>query len=263
MRNLAFTVLLLLCTAFAQAQFTPDPQALYQSGINKLIGSPQTQSVNGALNDLEQSAQLGYVPAQIALGTMYDRGDYVTATPGLAASYYRKAAEQGDPLAEWLLGRMYYLGSGVSRDLPQAERWLRPAAEQGNPFAQQLLGLVMKERDYTKAAPFFLAAARQGLPQSQRELAVLLADGRGVAQNRSDAYAWLIVAADGNRRADPLMQRLEGDLGVNGVELAKSRAEEWKQTFTRNINAHGCTGWSGEFDDVPAPPPLETQRFCH
>jgi len=263
MRKLALVALCLFYAILSQAQFTPDPQALYQSGINKLIGSAQTQSVNGALNDLERSAQLGYVPAQIALGTMYERGDYVTATPGLAVSYYRKAAEQGDPLAQWLLGRMYYLGSGVSRDLPQAERSLRPAADQGNPFAQYLLGLVMKERDYTKAAPFFLSAAKQGLPQSQRELAILLADGRGVTQNRSDAYAWLLVAAEGNRHDNTLMQRLEGDLGSNGVEQAKAKAEQWKQTYTRNINARGCTGWSGEFDDVPSPPPLNVQRFCH
>jgi hypothetical protein len=58
------------------------------------------------------------------------------------------------------------------------------------------------------------------------------------------------------------LQELEGQLGSTQLEQAKTRARELEQTVTRSVVAHGCTGWSGEFGNVPAPPPPDVQRFC-
>jgi hypothetical protein len=35
-----------------------------------------------------------------------------------------------------------------------------------------------------------------------------------------------------------------------------------ERSVTRSVTAHGCTGWPGEFDAIPAPPPPDLQRFC-
>jgi len=91
-------------------------------------------------------------------------GQIVAADPNQAADWYRKAAEQGDPLAQWLLGRLYFVGSGLSRDYSAAQKWLTPSAKQGNPFAAYLLGEVMLERDYRKAPHWSMWPVATGAP---------------------------------------------------------------------------------------------------
>jgi TPR repeat protein len=166
--------------------------------------------------------------------------------------------------AEWLLGRLYYTGNGIPQDLNAAQSWLEKAANQGDPFGQQLLGLIGLERnDYAKAAEWFRKAAMQGLPQAQAQLSELLKDGRGVAQDRFEAYVWLLVSFDtGNQALAADLATLEGALGSNRVEEAKSKARDLEQTVGRAVVSRGCSGWAGEFDLVPAPPTPGIQRFC-
>ena len=59
-----------------------------------------------------------------------------------------------------------------------------------------------------------------------------------------------------------LFSALEGSLGSTELERAKSRARELENTVQRSAMSHGCTGWAGEFDAVPSPPPPDRQRFC-
>jgi TPR repeat protein len=72
----------------------------------------------------------------MAIGEMYHRGRGVDWSYLQAASWYRKAAEQGDATAQYNLALMYYHGRGVAHDRQQAETWFRKAAEQGNAEAQ-------------------------------------------------------------------------------------------------------------------------------
>jgi TPR repeat protein len=53
----------------------------------------------------------------------------------LAASWFRKSAEQGNSLAQRSLGLLYGTGSGVPRDLVQAHMWLNLAATGGDEHA--------------------------------------------------------------------------------------------------------------------------------
>jgi TPR repeat protein len=101
------------------------------------------------------------------------------------------------------------------------------------------------------------------LPQAQQQLGLLLKRGQGVNEDKFEAYVWLLVSTDaGNRSAANDLQALEADLGSNRVEQAKTKARQVEQTANRHVAAHGCTGWSGEFDATPAPPPPDLQRFC-
>jgi TPR repeat protein len=254
----------LLAVSPAQKSGSINAAQYYERGMNALLGTGVSRSDQTALQLLKSSAELGHLPAQTVVGYFYDTGTLVASEPGQAADWYRKAANQGDPLGAWLLGRLYYTGSGVGRDLSRAEPLFQNAAGQGDVFGRYFLGLVKLDRqEYAKAAASFRQAAEQGLPQAQFQLGELLKDGKGVGQDKFEAYVWLLVSLNGgNQAASSDVAFLEGDLGSTQVEKAKSRARELETSASRSVAAHGCTGWPGEFDAVPGPPPPDLQRFC-
>jgi hypothetical protein len=71
------------------------------------------------------------------------------------------------------------------------------------------------------------------------------------------------MSDDGGLRASGTdLQALEAELSSAQVEQAKNKARDLERTTTRSAVAHGCTGWPGEFDVIPTPPPPDLQRFC-
>jgi TPR repeat protein len=264
-RILSVLTLTLIATAsFGQTTAGPTPEQLYERGMNGMTGAGQSRNELNATEYLHRSADLGYVPAQVVLGYLYETGTILTREPQQAADWYRKAAEQDDVLGEALLGRIIFSGEATARDLNEAEKWLQKAASHEDPFSEYLLGMIRLERsDYGQAAAWFQKAANQGLPQAQGQLGQLLKRGKGVNMNKFEAYTWLLVSFDaGNAGAASDLQELEADLGSNQVEKAKSAARERERSVARDVVARGCTGWAGEFDALPAPPPPDLQRFC-
>jgi len=258
---LLLTAPLLLAAQATDKDRKANAEALFEKGMNALSGSALTRSELNAATYFRSSSDLGYAPAQVVLGYFEERGIVVTSQS--AARWYRKAAEQGDELGQWLVGRAYYTGNGVVRDLNEAERWLSGPARQGNPFAQYLLGLVYKDRDYQRAPEWFHNAAEQGLPQAQYEYGVALLEGRGVKQDRFQAYIWLLRSSEsGNPSASFRLGELESFLGTSKVEEAKQQALKTPNRVLRSTTANGCTGWPGEFASIPTPPPPELHRFC-
>jgi uncharacterized protein len=67
----------------------------------------------------------------------YRRGDY-----GVAFRLWRPLAEQGDARAQAELGWMYNTSEGVAQNRVQAASWYRKAADQGLADAQTHLGLI-------------------------------------------------------------------------------------------------------------------------
>jgi hypothetical protein len=159
---------------------------------------------------------------------------------------------------------MIYLGEASTRDLNEAGSWLEKASSQNNPFAQYLLGKIAFERGhFDRSAELFRKAAEQGLPSAQLQLALQLRDGQGVPRDVFEAYVWMLVSHEiGQRSIASDLQALEAELSSTQIEQAKSKARELEGNTDRNVMAHGCTGWRGEFDDVATPPPPDLQRFC-
>jgi TPR repeat protein len=77
--------------------------------------------------------------SQQHLGQWYESGFCVTKDLPTAASYYRKAANQGHAYAQYRLGCCYQLGSGVDLDCLEAEKWFQMAAKQGSSEAKVAL----------------------------------------------------------------------------------------------------------------------------
>jgi TPR repeat protein len=265
-RNAFRVVSVLILTGLAAAQINSiDAPRLFETGMNALTGVGPSRNNQTALDTLRRSADLGYPPAQVVLGYIYETGSAaVTPDAGQALDWYKKAAKQDDNVGEWLLGRAYLTGVGTPRDLEQAAAALKRSASHNDPFGQYLLGMVQSEKNqYTPAADSFRKAAMQGLPQAQQQLGMLLKDGRGVAVDKSEAYVWLLLSARaGNSAVSADLGALEGDLGSSKTEEAKSRARDLELSVGRLVVARGCTGWPGEFDPMPTPPPPDIQNFC-
>lgn len=250
----------------AGSSFSPSAQSLYEQGRNALTGTGVNRNDILGVDYMRRSADMGYAPAQVAMGYFYDTGNFLAQEPQQSVAFYRKAADQGDRLAQWSLGRLYLNNTGVPRDLDQAERWLQQAANQGDPFGEYLLGTVKEERtDFAAAAQWYRKAAQQGLPQAQEKLGRMLMEGKnGVPQDKFEAYVWLLVSFDnGNRAVTTSLSVLEGDFNGSQVEQAKSKARSLDESTARTVTAGGCTGWEGEFREMPEPPPLRLQVHCH
>ncbi len=263
-RTILSSILVLLSTmAFAQSS---SPESLYERGMDAITGIGPTRNDMLGIDFFRRSADLGFGPAQIALAYYYETGTVIAGSQSQALDLYRKAAQQGDPLAGWLAGRRYFLGNGVQRDPDAAQKWLKVAADQNNAYGAYYLGRLMADRDYTKAPKLYKIAADQGLPQAQYFYAKALQDGRGIAQDRFTAYVWFSIAADaGYSIAGTGLGELEsgGFLTTDQVSEAKAKARDMEQIVIRAVTARGCSGWDGEFDEFPTPPPPKLQRFCH
>src|SRR5262249_7926317 len=101
----------------------------------------------------------------------FDQGDYATALTLLGP-----LADRGNPNAQSLLGRTYAEGRGVPHDGIVAARWYRRAAEQGQPFAELVLGEIYYARqppDYLEAARWYRRSAEHGVAMAQYSLAAM------------------------------------------------------------------------------------------
>ena len=76
------------------------------------------------LKILRPKALAGDASAQHNLGYMYEKGYGVPHNGAIAASWYQKSANQGNPDGQLALGRLYFEGDGVARNLVEAYKWM-------------------------------------------------------------------------------------------------------------------------------------------
>jgi uncharacterized protein len=97
---------------------------------------------------------------------------------------------------------MYEAGLGVPRNYGEAVKWYRAAAEQGEPVGQSNLAFMYAHgqgvsRDFRESAKWYLKSAESGYAPAQGKLGHLYATGEGVSLDYVVAYAWYKSAADG------------------------------------------------------------------
>lgn len=123
----------------------------------------------------------------------------------ISIEFYKKLAEQNDPLSSCLLGVFYENGKGV-------------------------------EKDYQKAKEYYEIGAKQEFPQSLFYLANLYINGNGVKQDYDKAREYYEIAAKQN---DPFAFNSLGDfyfLG-NGVKQDYNKAKEYYELAAEQNNA--------------------------
>jgi hypothetical protein len=116
--------------------------------------------------------------AQLGIARLYRSGFGIQADDSVAATWVKKAADQGLVEAQNMLGGMYLDGSGVAKDPAEAIRWFRRAADGGNALAQYGLGLLYYQGigakpDHALALSWFKKAAAQGSEEAKAALAGL------------------------------------------------------------------------------------------
>ena len=150
------------------------------------IGNSSDKSGPEAIRKwLLKAAENGHAAAQLELAEAYayfENGIWWIATGNdfaEAAKWYRKAADQGDPMGQGMLGWLYATGRGVDKDLKTAVEWFRKGAKQGNAEAQFGMGLSVREgwlkpydsdKDWKTVADWYAKAADSGMKHSLPEL---------------------------------------------------------------------------------------------
>ena len=134
-----------------KAESTPEAKALalYKQAIE--LFDRQDKDIECA-DLLRQSAELGYVWAQIYYGRFLCKGIGTALDPAAAVEWFRKAADQNCPDAFYELGVCYENGEGVERDFDQAIAWYRKAVEGGFDRAQSAIIRVEKAKALEAAA---------------------------------------------------------------------------------------------------------------
>jgi len=168
----------------------PQPAQTGPAAVAK-SAAPSDDKVLAAANGGNDTAE-----TIIGLRTL-DAGDSVAAFQWL-----ERAALQGQPVAEYRLGTLYERGQGVTASAVLAVKWYLAAANQGNRKAMHNLAVAYAEgsagaKDTAEAARWFAQAAALGLSDSQFNLAVLYERGDGVPQSLTDSYKWYSIAAAG------------------------------------------------------------------
>ena len=122
----------------------------------------------------------------------------------IAASWYRKAAEQGALAGQLRLAALYRDGRGVPRDMEQAAEWYHKAAEQGDVSAQGTLG-------------------------------VLYSMGQGVPQSYVDSYYWFDLAA---RVKGPNQEKYATYRQMSGQHITTDELADIEERVAKWLAAH-------------------------
>lgn len=176
----------------------------------------------------EKAAQQGNAYAAQMLGDFYAEGRGVERNLKLAADWREKSARRGNTRAQLKLGKMYLDGEGVNKDTGQAEYWLNRAAVEGNSEAQFLLGKLYHSRNNKKMAGNWLAkSAAQGYEDAIRFLHFMENIGFQIEESLYQRPADLHkLAADGDSEAQyQLAIRFEN--GIYGEKQDHEKALQW------------------------------------
>lgn len=156
-----FLILLALFVATAHADKQAD--RYYEEAI-RLHGTSNLKEVFALYT---RAAELGNVAAQYNVAMMYANGEVVNVDYQQAVYWFRKSASQQFAPAQFRLGELYFFGmGGLPKDTRAAGRLFEAAAEQGDPDAQVNLAMLLgSEQAFpldTKKALHYLELADQG-----------------------------------------------------------------------------------------------------
>jgi localization factor PodJL len=158
-----------------------------------------------------------------------------------AFQWLEKAALQGQPVAEYSLGTLYERGQGVAASPALALKWYLAAANQGNRKAMHNLAVAYAEgsagpKNTQEAARWFAQAAALGLSDSQFNLAVLYERGDGVPQSLIDSYKWYsIAAAGGDAESKARIAVLKTQLSATDRQAAERAAQNFRPEAPNRI----------------------------
>lgn len=240
-----------------KAEKKGDARAMERLGFLYENGFGVRRSLALAIFKYQKAAERGNSDAMIALGRMLENGVGMDVDLQRAAAWYRSAVANDSAVAQRKLAEFLFYGKGVDKEPSEAVKLVRLSANQGDADAIALLGHAYEEglgvdADGEKAKELYRKAVGKGSQLGRLYLANLEAEaqyrnglrsleGRGVAQDFSEAKAWLEKsAAQGNIAAmEQLGFLCERGLG-GAVDIAK--AKDWYEKSADKGNAAAMVG---------------------
>lgn len=170
-----------------------------------------------ALVTLHRLWEEGYTIAAHQLGKSYRDGVGSSVDQELAAEWFQKSAEAGNPCSAYALGKLLL----EQEQFPQALHWLRQAAEQNDPYAQYRLGKLLLTgaegvpKDIDAAIQLLKGSATQGNSFAQYTLGKLYLLGQEMQADREEALRYFAqAAAQGNSYAQYFIDHQEDFSGA-------------------------------------------------
>lgn len=195
------------------AAYEGHPQAQFNLGLQYLRGDFVTKDDQQAFSWFRKAAEKDMPEAQFNLALMYENGDGTQADITEALYWYESAAQSGNANAQQNLGIKYLLGKQIAQDNEKALNLISKAAGNGLVNSQYLLGRLyhagregVVTADMAKAEQWYLKAAKQGHPDAQYYLAVILSEEE---TRMADAKFWVRQAVlAGHEKAKALQAQL-------------------------------------------------------
>lgn len=182
---------------------------------------------------LYRDAQRGDAKAQLDLCLMLSSSEVAPQNrDAAAATWCRRAADQGNAAAQRYVGFFYRWGQGLPQDCSLAQSWWTKAANQGDLLSQYNLALMFAAgtcvaKSDGQAAFWMSKAADQGMPEALDSLGTMYNNGLGVLKDDAKALAlWRQAAEKGYVEAQRNMGYVY-ELGAAGAPKDYVQALFW------------------------------------
>lgn len=178
----------------------------------EVMAKQTIQEATDSLKAIMAKAENGDAVAQNEVGMWYYRGRHYNQDYKIALEWWARAAKQGNVQAIGNMGLCYQTGNGVAADSVMATKlYLRSIkegnetlfsqnielAQKGSVFSDMLIATCYQNgigtsKDVNKAIPFLTAAAKKECLPAQKDLALILLNGK----NAKAAAPWFKKASD-------------------------------------------------------------------
>lgn len=170
----------------------------------------------------------------------YDSKNY-----GEAMNLYWQIKDESSEASK-KIGLMYLNGYGVKQDVQQGISWIgNSASPEDMVFIAKLYESGDKvEKDFEKAASWYLSAAKQGDVEGMVKTAEFYDLGKGWAKDKMEAFDWYLKAAN---RGNALAQYHVGIMYNNGSGTVKDaqKAKNWIKKAADNGNIDAKRFYNG------------------
>lgn len=208
-----------------------NPSACFLVGRCYNLGVGFTEDQDKAHHFLTKSVEQGHVWAMVYLArTCLAQGDKESAL-----TWYRKAAESGDPYAQQVFFKVLQKGSAGLTDNEEASKWIEKAVETNNPLALTVYAELFFlapfegfEPSPEKCVQLLKKAAGQGSASAMNLLGGLYEEGVGVPKSLDSAVQWYTKAVELNHIGAMTNLGLMHELGIGLTENTREAFRLYK-----------------------------------
>lgn len=203
------------------------------------VSAQQTlEEATDSIKNILSQAKNGDAFSQNEVGGWYYRGRHVKQNYEEALKWWSKSAQQGNVLAIGNMGLCYQTGNGIAPDSLRASKlYLRSIkegnkalldqnlelAKKGNVFSNMLIAECYRKgygvgKNISQAIPFLKEAAERNCVAAQRDLALILLNGK----KAGEALPWF---KKGSENGDPACTFYYGKMLMEGLGIKADKKE--------------------------------------